>query len=171
MLMVGWIGTALGVVCMCACQTKRAGEREAVPETAQAGVTDRDETTEPTFVLTPIGKIDRVTLASGLVIEEMRRGSGEMCVPDATVQVRYSCRVLDGAEFDSTGAEAIEYDLRDMIRGWQEGLPGMLVGGVRRLTVPAELGYGARELKDSAGKVLAPANSVLVYEVELVGVR
>lgn len=122
-------------------------------------------------VFTPIARIERVTLASGLVIEEVRHGSGELCVPDATVKVTYTCRVQGADVFDGTGAQPMEYRLAEMIRGWQEGLPGMLVGGVRRLIVPPELGYGDHELKDADGTVLAPANSTLVYEVELVGVR
>ena len=143
------------------------------PEPAQpiAGNADPSAAEPPPPVFTPIAKIDRVTLRNGLIIEEMRHGQGELCLPGTVVKVRYSCRVEGGEVFDSTGDEAQEYALEKMIKGWQDGLPGMLVGGVRRLTVPPELGYGTQALKDGDGIVLAPANSTLIYEIELLGVR
>lgn len=124
------------------------------------------------LVLQPLEKIDRVVLSSGLVIEDLKRGTGAVCLPNSTIVAKYTCTIQGSTRpFDSTGNDAFDFDLRSMIRGWRDGLPGMQVGGVRRITVPPELGYGPRELKDESGAVLAPANSTLVYEVELVGVK
>lgn len=160
--------TALLAAPLAACQSTKTATTNQPSTTANA--TTPAVTDDRTF--THLEKIDRVTLASGLIIEELRRGSGELCIPDTIVKVRYTCRV-DGAttDFDSTGPDAVEYDLRNMIRGWQEGIPGMLVGGVRRLTIPSELAYGSRALIDADGAILAPANSTLVYEIELICVK
>lgn len=112
-------------------------------------------------------KIEKITLASGLVIEDLVSGSGDLCLPDARVLVRYTCRLENGVLADSSGDEAVELDLPRMIRGWQEGLPGMRVGGKRRLTVPAELGYRSRSVKDADGTEIIPPNSTLIYDIDL----
>lgn len=125
---------------------------------------------EPSAPVQLTKRIDRATLASGLVIEDMERGEGDLCLPGDHVTVRYSCRTEGGPVFDGTGPEPETFALIEMIRGWQEGVPGMQVGGRRRLIVPPELGYGVRALKDASGKTLAPPLSVLVYEIELTGV-
>jgi FKBP-type peptidyl-prolyl cis-trans isomerase len=57
-----------------------------------------------------------------------------------------------------------------MIRGWQDGLPGMRVGGKRRLTVPPDLGYGSRPLKNAQGVVVIPPDSTLEYDIDLLGI-
>lgn len=123
-------------------------------------------------VVTSTGqKIDRVTLENGLIIEDLQRGTGQICLPDSTIRARYSCRVRGGKVFDSTGADAVQYELSTMIRGWQEGLPGMQVGGTRRLIVPPELGYGERVLRNGEGTIVAPANSTLEYVIDLVEIK
>ncbi len=111
-------------------------------------------------------KIDRITLGNGLVIEDLVTGTGDLCLPGNTVRVRYTCRLADGAHVDSTGAEPADLRLPEMIRGWQDGLPGMRVGGKRRLTIPPELGYGSR----GAGGVIK-GGETLVFVVDLLGVR
>lgn len=115
--------------------------------------------------------IERVTLANGIVIEDVQVGTGEMCLPGSWIRVRYSGKTPDGAVVDSSGDQTLVLHLPRMIRGWQDGLPGMRVGGRRRLTVPPDLGYGSRDMKNSRGEVVIPANSTLVYEVDLMGVQ
>jgi FKBP-type peptidyl-prolyl cis-trans isomerase FkpA len=114
--------------------------------------------------------IERVTLASGLVIEDLQIGSGDICLPDSKVRVHYTCHLPDAPTVvDSSGDEPVELLLPRMIRGWRDGLPGMKVGGRRRLTVPPDLGYGSRSVKDAKGNEVIPPGSTLVYEIDLLG--
>lgn len=106
---------------------------------------------------------------SGLKIEELVTGEGAAAEAGQNVTVHYTGWLTDGTKFDSSR------DRRDpfvfslgaghVIRGWDEGVQGMKVGGSRRLTIPSELGYGAR----GAGGLIPP-NATLVFEVELLDV-
>ncbi len=114
--------------------------------------------------------MSQTTTASGLVIEELEVGSGAAAAKGSTVTVHYTGWLTDGKKFDSSKDrnDPFEFPLGAgyVIRGWDEGVQGMLVGGKRKLTIPPELGYGAR----GAGGVIPP-NATLVFEVELLGVR
>ncbi len=109
------------------------------------------------------------TTGSGLVIEEVRLGEGDMAKSGQFVSVHYTGWLTDGTKFDSSKdrAEPFEFPLgqRNVIAGWDEGVQGMSVGGIRKLTIPPELGYGAR----GAGGVIPP-NATLVFEVELLAI-
>ena len=111
-----------------------------------------------------------ITTASGLQIEEIRIGTGETASAGQFVSVHYTGWLTDGSKFDSSHdrAEAFDFPLgeRNVIAGWDEGVQGMRVGGVRKLTIPPHLGYGAR----GAGGVIPP-NATLVFEVELLDVQ
>lgn len=107
----------------------------------------------------------RVT-ASGLGIEEIRPGSGAVVEPTMRVRMHYVGTLEDGTVFDSSRQRArpFEVDIGKgyLIKGFEEGVLGMRVGEVRRLTIPPELGYGSRPLKSNI-----PADATLVFEIEL----
>lgn len=113
--------------------------------------------------------VSRIALANGLVIEDLRLGTGEICLPGSTVLVSYRGWLADGTVFDSTGPETgpRALPLGKLIEGWREGLAGMRAGGVRRLSIPASLAYGDR----GSPALGIPPFSDLTYEIELVGVR
>jgi len=117
--------------------------------------------------------MSKTTTPSGLVIEELNVGDGDTASAGQHVSVHYTGWLLYGGEkgkkFDSSRDrnEPFQFPLGagHVIRGWDEGVTGMKVGGNRRLTIPPELGYGAR----GAGGVIPP-NATLIFEVELLGV-
>jgi FKBP-type peptidyl-prolyl cis-trans isomerase FkpA len=106
---------------------------------------------------------------SGLVIEDLVVGSGAQAAGGQRVSVHYTGWLLNGQKFDSSKdrGDAFMFSLGrgEVIRGWDEGVTGMKVGGKRKLTIPPELGYGAR----GAGRVIPP-DATLLFEVELLGV-
>ncbi|MBS1230604.1 MAG: FKBP-type peptidyl-prolyl cis-trans isomerase [Proteobacteria bacterium] len=109
------------------------------------------------------------TTASGLQIEEVRLGDGDSAASGQFVSVHYTGWLTDGTKFDSSKDRNEPFDFplgqRNVIAGWDEGVQGMRVGGVRKLTIPPQLGYGAR----GAGGVIPP-NATLVFEVELLDI-
>ncbi len=105
-----------------------------------------------------------------LQIEEMVVGSGTEATKGNMVSVHYTGWLTDGKKFDSSldRNDPFEFQLGAgyVIQGWDQGVQGMKIGGKRKLTIPAHLGYGAR----GAGGAIPP-NATLVFEVELLGVR
>ncbi|HEY8856946.1 MAG TPA: FKBP-type peptidyl-prolyl cis-trans isomerase [Rugosibacter sp.] len=112
--------------------------------------------------------MNQITTASGLIIEDTIEGAGDQACAGQTVTVHYTGWLSDGRKFDSSKDrnEPFEFLLggRRVIAGWDEGVVGMKIGGTRTLTIPSDLGYGAR----GAGGVIPP-NATLVFEVELLG--
>lgn len=103
-----------------------------------------------------------------LVIEDLVVGEGKEAVKGALIRAHYRGTLLDGKEFDSSYGRGQPFEtvigVGRVIQGWDQGIPGMKVGGKRKLFVPAHLAYGSR----SMGPI--KANSDLVFEVELVEV-
>ena len=110
-----------------------------------------------------------ITTASGLIIEDTLEGTGDTATAGQMVSVHYTGWLTDGTKFDSSKDRNDPFDFplggRRVIAGWDEGVQGMKVGGTRKLTIPPELGYGAR----GAGGVIPP-NATLVFEVELLAI-
>ena len=114
-----------------------------------------------------------ITTASGLQYEDTVTGTGAEAAAGQHVSVHYTGWLYNdgkqGAKFDSSKDRNDPYQFGlgggMVIKGWDEGVQGMKVGGTRRLVIPAALGYGAR----GAGGVIPP-NATLLFEVELLGV-
>jgi FKBP-type peptidyl-prolyl cis-trans isomerase FkpA len=108
--------------------------------------------------------------ASGLEYEELVVGEGASAAKGNRVSVHYTGWLTNGTKFDSSvdRGQPFEFTLGvgQVIRGWDEGVDGMCIGGKRKLTIPSDLGYGAR----GAGGVIPP-NATLVFDVELLGVK
>jgi FKBP-type peptidyl-prolyl cis-trans isomerase len=106
---------------------------------------------------------------ASLICDDTQVGTGDEAVAGKQVTVHYTGWLETGEKFDSSRdrMQPFGFLLGDgqVIKGWDEGVVGMKVGGVRRLTIPAEMGYGAR----GAGGVIPP-NATLVFEVELLRV-
>lgn len=107
---------------------------------------------------------------SELIIEDLTVGNGDEAVAGKHVVVHYTGWLTNGSKFDSSKDRNDPFDFRlgagQVIRGWDEGVAGMKVGGKRKLTIPPEMAYGSR----GAGGVIPP-DATLVFEVELLAVR
>lgn len=125
-------------------------------ETAAAA--DGDCPTEPT------------TTDSGLQIKEIECGDGEEAERNDTLEVHYEGRLEDGTKFDASKDHGSTFEFQvgagQVIQGWDEGLIGMKIGGIRELTIPPELGYG-----EAGAPPAIPPNSTLIFEVELVDIK
>src|ERR1700694_1078363 len=110
-----------------------------------------------------------VTTASGLQYEDVVVGTGASPKVGDTVTVHYTGKLVNGTKFDSSVDRGPPFQfvigVGQVIKGWDEGVVSMKVGGKRHLTIPAALGYGAQ----GAGRDIPP-NATLVFDVELLGV-
>ena len=139
-----------------------------VAATSVAALADKKPDDKPTDA--PLGKVPPVDAKewkktdSGLEIWDVKEGKGEAVKAGARVTVHYIGWLTNGKKFDSSRDrnETIEFGLNQVIKGWQEGIPGMKPGGVRRLKIPAKLGYGDRGAPPDI-----PGGATLIFEVEL----
>jgi len=129
-------------------------------------MSDEDTSAKP-HVYVPPGE----ALPAELIIEDLVEGDGAEAVPGRPVEVHYvgvawSTRQQFDASWDRDEVFSFSLGAGQVITGWDEGVAGMKVGGKRKLTIPPDLGYGAR----GAGGVIPP-NATLVFDVELLEVR
>lgn len=112
-----------------------------------------------------------IAKADSLKKIDIKEGSGKEVKPGATVSVHYTGALAsNGQIFQSSkdfGTEPITFPLGGVIKGWTEGIPGMKVGGVRRLIIPSDMAYGSSAPAGSG----IPANADLVFDVELIAVK
>jgi FKBP-type peptidyl-prolyl cis-trans isomerase len=109
-------------------------------------------------------------LPDGLEYWDIKKGTGAIAESGHRVKVHYTGWLTNGKKFDSSvdRNEPFQFTLGggEVIKGWDEGVAGMKVGGKRQLRIPPDLGYGAR----GAGGVIPP-NATLIFDVELLGVQ
>ena len=115
---------------------------------------------------------EKQTMSNGLVIEDIKIGEGQEVEKFNIVTVNYTGLLEDGTKFDSSlnpGRTPFRFTVGagQVIKGWDEGLIGMKEDGKRCLVIPPSMGYGNR----AVGNGLIPANSTLIFEIILLGVR
>ena len=118
----------------------------------------------------PVAESDYVKTASGLQYCDLKEGTGASPSPGQKVAVHYTGWLTSGKQFDSSVARkrpfAFEIGRRRVIKGWDEGVLSMKVGGVRQLKIPPALGYGP-----GGDPPVIPKNATLIFEVELLEVN
>jgi FKBP-type peptidyl-prolyl cis-trans isomerase len=158
----------VSLAALSACKDPNASADSSKNSTASSSTTS---STKPLCDAPPAamtGLTDATVTA--LKIEDVSVGTGTEATAGKTVVVNYIGRLANGTQFDAScdRKQPFEFPLGAgaVIKGWDQGVAGMKVGGQRRLIIPAKLGYGAQ----GAGGVIPP-NAALVFDVELVGVK
>ena len=159
-----WLA-ALAIIALAGCQQGKSGESTPPPSTSP---TTRQSAQPAAPQATAVKE---VTTSSGLKYQDLVVGNGPMAEEGTQVEVNYTGWLTDGTKFDSSydpGRQPLPFTIGAgmVIRGWDEGVKGMRVGGKRKLTIPADLAYGERGYPP-----VIPANSTLVFEVEFVSVK
>ena len=137
---------------------KNAGEEAGPAPDSLPAVTE----TGPTVDMAALTQTE-----TGLQYQDLEVGTGEEAVDGKSVTVHYTGWLLDGEKFDSSVDRGEPYGLTlpgNVIQGWNQGIPGMRVGGMRRLVIPPDLAYGVD------GRRGIPPNSTLVFDVKLLQV-
>ncbi len=145
--------------------------KEVKAEAVKADTVKTTSAVKPTHAVAgKMEKQDTVTTASGLKYIDIKVGNGAVPKAGQVVEVHYTGWLTDGKKFDSSKDrnKPFSFPLGQgrVIKGWDEGLSTMKVGGVRRLIIPPQLGYGT----SGAGGVIPP-NATLVFEVEFLGIK
>lgn len=152
-----WLPMGLALVVLLS--ANQCKEQTPPPDTKTGEHTEMTDTQETT---------EKQTNTSELIIEDIKVGTGAEAVAGKKVEVHYTGTLTNGEKFDSSKdrGEPFPFDLGagQVIKGWDQGVAGMKEGGIRKLTIPPGLAYGARQV----GPI--PANSTLIFEVELLKV-
>jgi FKBP-type peptidyl-prolyl cis-trans isomerase len=169
------IWVAFGTIWLAACQgaprTQPPATANEPPPTVQVPEPEAEQSTnsEPAASETAPTRGEKSTTSSGLGIEVVKVGSGAVAEPGREVSIHYHGTLTDGSVFDSSRDRNTPFTFGlgkgHVIKGFEEGVTGMRVGEIRRLTIPPALGYGAT----ARGKI--PANATLIFEIELLEVK
>jgi FKBP-type peptidyl-prolyl cis-trans isomerase len=164
-----WLSLAAAVV-VAAAGCNESGTSDSAPSTtpsASATTGEPARAEAPAATATPGAE---VAMKNGLKYQDLKVGEGALAEPGMTATVHYTGWLTDGTKFDSSVDRGQPFQFRlgagNVIRGWDEGVRGMRVGGKRKLTIPPDLGYGAA----GAGGVIPP-NATLVFDVDLLDVK
>ena len=149
------------------------GEPQAIGEQGSAG-SPKQSTTPPPSVNGPtspptaVGQATKT--ASGLEYVTLKEGEGEVAKSGQTITIHYTGTLTNGKKFDSSRDNnkplVMPIGVGRLIKGWDEGIPGMKVGERRKLTIPGNLGYGADGFPPDI-----PPDATLLFDVELLGVN
>ena len=149
--------TAILILAAALLQAQTAPKKSASPA--------RPNTSAPTKVTGP-----GVKTSSGLQYWDIKLGTGDVAKEGSRVRVHYTGWLTTGKKFDSSVDAGKPFDFRigngDVIKGWEEGVAGMKVGGKRQLRIPPNLAYGAQGYPG-----VIPANATLIFDIELLGVQ
>lgn len=152
-------GIVLGILIVLVL-TQMFGKKDS--STNNSTATTQDETVSPI--------VSNASPSAGLKIEDIKVGTGKEVKSGDTVTINYVGTLENGQKFDSSydrnQAFETQIGVGQVIKGWDEGVIGMKVGGKRKLTIPSDLGYGSR----GAGAVIPP-NATLIFELELLDVK
>lgn len=136
----------------------------------QSPVAQSSPEAQNTTVAPATSNMPQASASNGLKIEDEKVGTGAEAVAGKSVTVNYVGTLLDGTKFDSSydRNQPFTFNLGagEVIKGWDQGVAGMKIGGKRKLTIPSDLGYGA-----AGAPPVIPPNATLVFEVELLGVK
>ncbi len=125
---------------------------------------------ETTFALDRKDVSRTITTSSGLIIQDIKVGDGREARTGDNIAVHYMGWLATGVKFDGSHHRDQPFQFKlgagQVIKGWDEGIPGLRVGGLRKLIVPSRLGYGPRRILD-----LIPENAELTFEIELIKVK
>lgn len=161
---------ALGTTIACTPSAPPVEPPAADPVTPAEPVLSVDDSADPPADDDPPDETETRVTETGLGIEDLKVGDGAAAEPGNRVTVHYVGRLESGKVFDDSKKRGEPYAFKlghgKVIAGWDEGVVGMKVGGLRRLTVPAKLGYGERGQMPTI-----PPNALLEFEIELIAVE
>ena len=165
------LGTAL-VLAACSGDKPKTDEPATTPAAAPAAAPAQPAVADPaTATFAPALGVDLSKMthtANGLYYHDLVVGKGARADSGTTVSVHYTGYLADGTMFEtSTKGTPIEFPLGQgrVVQGWDQGLPGMKVGGKRQLVIPSSLGYGP------TGQGPIPGGAIMIFTVELIGVK